>query len=197
MKNLETFINNNDMNNLDPLVKMAIIHHQFESIHPFFDGNGRTGRILNILYLIDQNLLDIPILYLSRYITQHKAQYYDLLQKTRSGESWEEWILFMVRAVEMTAKQTVGTIESIRQLMAEYKDTMRKQTKNYSHELINMLFAHPYTKIEYVSHALGVNRQTASRYLQELADIGLLQSEKQGRTIYYINTRLLDLFKSL
>ena len=198
MKNLENFINNEKMSDFDPLVKMAIIHHQFESIHPFFDGNGRTGRILNILYLISEEILDIPILYLSRYITQNKSAYYNLLQKVHEESAWEEWILFMLDGLENTAMRTAKTIEGIKSLMAEYKNTIKeKAPKIYSHEMINTLFSHPYTKIEFISEAVSVNRQTASRYLQNLAKLNLLIPEKHGRTVYYVNSKLLNLFTSL
>ena len=198
MKNLENFINNPKMSGFDPLVKMAIIHHQFESIHPFFDGNGRTGRILNILYLISEGIMDIPILYLSRYITQNKTRYYHLLQKVRDKGVWEEWILFILDGLENTAERTTKTIEQIKVLMAEYKEILKeKAPRIYSHELINTLFSHPYTKIEYISDTVGVNRQTASRHLQHLAKLNLLESKKFGRITYYINTKLLDLFTSL
>lgn len=197
MKNLEQFINDFEMSDLDPLVKMAIIHHQFESIHPFFDGNGRTGRVLNILYLIQSEILDIPILYLSRYITQNKKSYYDLLQKVRDENAWEEWILFILDALESTSKQTIKTIENIKELMKEYKIILREQTSIYSHELINNLFRHPYTKIEFVSQETGVNRQTASRHLKQIESLGLLKSRESGRNIYYINTKLLKLFTDL
>lgn len=198
MQNLERFINDSKMSDYDPLVKMAIIHHQFESIHPFFDGNGRTRRVLNILYLISEGILDIPILYLSRYITKNKSAYYQLLQKVRDENAWEEWILYMLEALESTAKQTILTIESIKKLMAEYKKILREnEPKIYTHELINTIFSHPYTKIEFISEATKVNRQTASRYLKTLANLQLLKPYKQGRTLYYINTKLLDLFTSL
>ncbi len=197
MKNLEQFINNSELSDFDPLIKMAIIHHQFESIHPFFDGNGRTGRVLNILYLIQENILDIPILYLSRYITQNKPQYYKLLQKVRDENAWEDWILFILEALASTAKQTIKTIESIKELMSEYKKVLKKETKIYSHELINNLFFHPYTKIEFVVQDTGVSRQTASRHLKKIASLGLLIPYESGRNIYYVNNRLLKLFTDL
>jgi Fic family protein len=197
MKNLEEFINDPEMSDFDPLIKMAIIHHQFESIHPFFDGNGRTGRILNILYLISQDILEIPILYLSRYITQNKSDYYRLLQKVRDESSWEEWIIFMLLALESTSRQTIVMIEEIKKMMSEYKKVLREQTKIYSHELINNLFSHPYTKIDYVSKDTGVNRQTASRHLKQLESFGLLTAHESGRNVYYINTKLLKLFTDL
>lgn len=197
MKNLEEFINNSKMSDFDPLVKMAIIHHQFESIHPFFDGNGRTGRILNILYLIQEDILEIPILYLSRYITQNKADYYNLLQKVRDENAWEDWTIYMLSALESTANQTIDTIESIKNLMAEYKQILRGKTKIYSHELINNLFMHPYTKIDFVMNDVKVSRITATKYLNELVEIGLLEMKKIGTSNYYINTKLLKLFTDL
>jgi len=198
MKNLEDFINRREISDLDPLVKMAIIHHQFESIHPFFDGNGRTGRILNILYLISEGILDIPILYLSRYITKNKTEYYQLLQKVREEKAWEEWVLYMLDALESTAKQTIKTIESIKFLMVEYKKILReKDPKLYSHELINTIFSHPYTKTEFVVSSVKVTRLTASKYLKKLVSLGLLELKKHKNTNYYINTRLVDLFTSL
>ncbi len=198
MQNLEQFINTQELSDFDPLVKMAIIHHQFESIHPFFDGNGRTGRILNILYLISEKILDIPILYLSRYITKNKGEYYNLLQKVRDEGSWEEWILFMLTALASTAKQTISTIESIKNLMAEYKKILKeKEPRIYSHELMNTIFSHPYTKIEFVVENLGVSRLTATKYLKRLVDIGLLNLKKYKNTNYYINDKLVELFTSL
>lgn len=198
MKNLDIFINMKDKAGLDPLVSMAIIHHQFESIHPFFDGNGRVGRILNLLYLIENQLLDIPILYLSRYITQNKSEYYRLLQAVRDKGVWEEWILFMLSAVEQTAKQTIGTIESIKALMGEYKKVLKEKVPRiYSHELINNIFSHPYTKIEYIVEDTNVSRLTASKYLKQLEKLGLLRMQKHKNTNYYINDQLLHLFTIL
>jgi len=198
MGNLENFINDPTLSDFDPLVKMAIIHHQFESIHPFFDGNGRTGRILNILYLIQEGILDIPILYLSRYITENKSEYYQLLQKVRDQGAWEEWIFYMLTALESTAKQALGTIESIKSLMAEYKKTIReKEPKLYSHELMNTIFSHPYTKIEFLTENLSVTRITASKYLKRFTELGLLKLEKYRNTNYYINHELAALFTSL
>jgi len=198
MKNLEQFINDQKMSDFDPLVKMAIIHHQFESIHPFFDGNGRTGRILNILYLMNEGILDIPILYLSRYITENKVEYYKLLQKVRDEEKWEEWIMYMLTALEFTAHRAISTIESIKSLMTEYKKLLKeKGPKLYSHELMNTIFSHPYTKIEFLTENLQVSRLTASKYLKKLTSLGLLKLEKHKNTHYYINTRLVALFTSL
>lgn len=200
MANLEQFINDNQMSQLDPLIKMAIIHHQFESIHPFYDGNGRTGRIINILYLVITGLLDLPILYLSRYITHHKGEYYRLIQAIRDKNTdnaveWEAWILFMLKGVETTADDTISLVKSIGQLMAEYKNIIRPDFgSKYNHELLNGLFYHPYTKIDHVVANMQVSRQTASKYLDRIVALGLLQKEKMGKENYYINTRLMNLF---
>jgi Fic family protein len=198
MKNLEEFINNDDMSDLDPLVKMAIIHHQFESIHPFYDGNGRTGRIINILYLVKQELLKIPILYLSRYINENKATYYRLLQEVRDKDNWEDWIIFMLDGVEQTSKQTILLIEGIKKEMLNFKKRMRtERPKIYSQDLLNNLFRHPYTKIEFVMTELNVKRRTAAKYLDELVTIGLLDKHKIGRENYYINTALYTLLSNV
>ena len=155
MGDLERFINDESLCDCDPLVKMAIIHHQFESIHPFYDGNGRTGRIINVLYLVLSDLLDFPILYLSRYITHNKAEYYRLIQDIRNTEGdnsrqWEAWILFMLRAVEVTAEDTMRLVKAISEMMARYKNILRPLFgKQYRHELLNNMFYHPYTKEEF------------------------------------------------
>lgn len=200
MANLEAFINHPAMCEIDPLIKMAIIHHQFESIHPFYDGNGRTGRIINVLYLVINGLLDLPILYLSRYITQNKSQYYFLIQAIRDkGEDnsleWEEWILFMLKGVELTARNTIRLVQGISKLMQEYKQILRPLFgKNYKHELLNNLFYHPYTKIEFMQRDLMVQRKTASKYLNKMVDEGVLIVVKIGRENYYINQALIALF---
>jgi Fic family protein len=193
MTALERFIND-DSAGLDPLVKMALIHHQFESIHPFPDGNGRIGRIINVLYLTKVGLLEIPILYLSRYITTHKADYYRLLQAVRDDGAWEPWLLYMLRAVSRTSKQTFDLIEGMRALMADYKRRLREHpTIKYSQDLLNNLFRHPDSRIEFLQHDLGVTRQTAAKYLDQLAEAGFVQKHQQGRNNYYINTPLIDL----
>lgn len=198
MDNLEKFINTSDSSELHPLIKMAIIHHQFESIHPFYDGNGRTGRVINVLYLIQQDLLSLPILYLSRYINIHKSQYYNLLQKVRDDGSWEDWILFMLIAVEKTAKQTIWIIENIRWLMKKEKHLIRdKLTNIYSQDLLNSLFKHPYTKIDFLVRDLWIVRQTASKYLNKLEKIWILQKIKIWTENYYIHPDLYNLFKDL
>jgi Fic family protein len=194
MRNLEAFINDNSLSDWDPLVKMAVIHHQFESIHPFYDGNGRTGRIINILYLVKEGLLKIPILYLSGYIDKNKAQYYQLLQKTRVDNAWQEWILYMLDGVEQTALQTIGLIHGIRELMQRHKQKMRTELpKIYSQDLLNNIFRHPYTKIDFVMNDLGVTRITATRYLEELVRTGLLSRHKISKTNFYMNDDLYQL----
>jgi Fic family protein len=172
---------------------MAIIHYQFESIHPFYDGNGRTGRIINILYLILEHLQNLPILYLSNYIIKNKSDYYRLLQDVREKNSWEEWILFMIRGVEQTSKETVELIIQIKELMKNYKNTLRDNYKFYSQDLLNNLFKHPYTKIEFIVSDLNVSRITAANYLNKLAEDGLLKKEKLGTGNYYVNTALFEL----
>lgn len=193
MSNLELFINDDHVYDADILVKMAIIHFQFESIHPFYDGNGRTGRIINVLYLVLKQLLDIPVLYLSRYIVRHKSDYYRLLQKVRDEEAWEEWILFILEAVESTSRQTISIIQSIRASLLEYKHRIRSKHKFYSQDLINNLFYHPYTKIDFLMRDLNIGRITATKYLDALTEDGLLQKEKIGRSNFYINTALFGI----
>lgn len=192
MSNLEKFINDNDFSDLDPLIKMAIIHYQFESIHPFYDGNGRTGRIINILYLVLQGLLDIPILYLSRYITQNKAEYYQVLQDVRTKDDWEHLILYFLKSVEVTAKQTIDLITNINNLMQDYKaDIQTKLPKIYSQDLINNLFRNPYTKIEFLEQELRINKRTAQNYLDKIAELGFLEKTKVGKSNYYMNNALI------
>ncbi len=193
MTNLEKFINDDTLSEFDPLVKMAIIHYQFESIHPFYDGNGRTGRIINVLYLVIKDLLDLPILYLSRYIIEHKIEYYKLLQEVRKTNNWENWLLYMINGIEQTAKETIMLILQIRLLMFEYKFFIRDNYKFYSQDLLNNLFKHPYTKIEFIQNDLGVSRITAANYLNKLSKDGLLRKEKLGTGNYYINEKLFKI----
>lgn len=187
---LERFINDSERFGADPLVKMALIHHQFESIHPFYDGNGRTGRILNVLYLVREGLLDVPVLYLSRHIVQTKADYYRLLQAVRETDAWEAWVEYMLEAVEETSGQTITTVRAIKDALFDYKHRIRGQFKFYSQDLINNLFMHPYTKIEFVERDLGVSRLTAAKYLDALDAAGFVQKRKVGRSNYYINVAL-------
>lgn len=198
MANLEQYINDGSMHEVDPLIKMAVIHYQFESIHPFYDGNGRTGRIINILYLVINDLLDLPILYLSRYITKTKSTYYSLLQQIRESsnntEIWEQWVLYILKGIETTAKETIELVNGISQLMKEYKPILRATLKKaYSHDLLNSLFYYPYTKIEHLERHLNVSRPTASKYLSTIERTGLLKKQKIWRQNYYINTRLVEL----
>lgn len=195
MDNLVQYINDGKLCGADPLVKMAIIHHQFESIHPFYDGNGRTGRIINMLYLVGQDLLDLPVLYLSRYLIQTKSDYYQKLQAVRDSGEWEPWLLYMLEGIVQTAQATIALIKNIKQLMQSFKQQIREQLpkKIYRQELLNNLFNHPYTKIEFMVNDLSVSRLTATKYLEQLVDIGLLTKEKVGRSNYYINQPLLSL----
>lgn len=198
MRILERFVNDDTVCDLDPLIKMALIHHQFESIHPFPDGNGRIGRILNVLYLTRTGLLDIPILYLSRHITRKKGDYYRLLQAVRDDGVWEDWVIFMLEGVAETAKTTLQLVTGIGQLMQEAKHRMREDLpKLYSQELLNNLFRHPYTRIEYVQSDLGITRQTAARYLDSLAEHGFVDKHRAGKNNYYINTRLVRLLMAV
>ena len=190
MSDLERFINDPARFTADPLIKMALIHHQFESIHPFYDGNGRTGRILNVLYLVKEGLLDVPVLYLSSHIVRTKADYYRLLQTVRENDTWEDWVLYMLDAVEQTAGQTITTIHAIKTALFDYKHRIRAGYKFYSQDLINNLFTHPYTKIEFVQRDLKVSRLTATKYMDALADGGFVQKHKVGRSNYYINVAL-------
>jgi Fic family protein len=187
MTALERFINDNEVFPADPLVKMALIHHQFESIHPFYDGNGRSGRIINVLYLVKQGLLDVPVLYLSRYIVQNKADYYRLLQAVRDADAWEDWVLYILTAVEQTARASIASVRQIGTLLLDVKHRIRERYRFYSQDLINNLFRHPYTRIEFVMRDLNVSRLTATRYLDQLANDGFLRKHKQGRSSYYIN----------
>jgi Fic family protein len=190
MTDLERFINDEALLDVDPLIKMALIHHQFESIHPFYDGNGRTGRIINVLYLVKQGLLEIPVLYMSRHIVRTKADYYRLLQEVRESDTWEEWVLYMLEAIEQTAAAGIETIQAIKGVFLDYKHRIRANFKFYSQDLINNLFSHPYTKIEFIQKDLNVSRLTATRYLDLLADGGFVQKQKIGRSNYYINRPL-------
>lgn len=193
MSNLERFINDPTASDYDPLIKLAIIHYQFESIHPFYDGNGRTGRIINILYLILEELQTLPILYLSNYIIRHKTDYYRLLQQLRDNEHWEEWLLFMITGIEKTSRETIDLINEIKKLMQEFKHKLRDNYKFYSQDLLNNLFKHPYTKIEFLVNDLNVSRITAANYLNKLADDGLLRKSKIGTGNYYINESLFKI----
>ena len=193
---LTNFINHFNANedDLSPLINLAILHYQFESIHPFYDGNGRTGRILNIIFLIMNELIDVPILYLSSYIIKNKSEYYRLLNKTNKTGEWEDWILFMLKAVELTSKTTIEKISRIKeQLETTIKHVQNVLPKVYRKELIELLFEQPYSKIDFVVNRLNVERKAASRYLRELEEIGVLESRKIGREVIYINNALFNL----
>ncbi|SFV75029.1 MloA protein, putative [hydrothermal vent metagenome] len=194
LDNLEQYINNED--EVDPLIKMAVIHYQFESIHPFYDGNGRTGRIINILYLVLNGLLDLPILYLSSYIIKYKSDYYRLLQEVRTNEAWEEWILFMLEGVEQTAIRQIELIYKIKELMDSTKVKLKNELpKIYSKDLLEILFMHPYTKIGMLEEVLGLHRETASKHLNAISELGILKPLKLGRTKFFVNVELFDLLK--
>ncbi|KUM39467.1 Fic family protein [Pseudomonas sp. EpS/L25] len=197
MTNLERFINDETLCDWDPLTRMAVMHHQFESIHPFYDGNGRTGRILNVLYLVRWGLLGSPVLYLSRYINQNKALYYSRLQAVRDEGAWEAWLLFMLEAVEQTATQTTKLIYGIKDLMQDYKERLRTQRpKIYSQDLLNNLFWHPYTKVEFVQQELNVSRPTATKYLETVVELGLLSKHRVGKENLYLNDALFELLSN-
>ncbi|MEX2601753.1 MAG: Fic family protein [Balneolaceae bacterium] len=196
LENLATYAQTDD--GTDPLIKMAVIHYQFEAIHPFEDGNGRTGRILNILYLIRQQLLHQPVLYLSDYIINRKPDYYRLLREVTEKEAWEPWIIFMLEAVQLTAEQTMQRIEAIRKLLDEILEEARESLPGrvYSKELIELLFEQPYCKVKFLVDRGLAKRQTAADYLKELESAGFLKSKQVGRENLYLNTRLYDLLTS-
>jgi Fic family protein len=194
LDNLEKYINRDD--EVDPLIKMAIIHYQFESIHPFYDGNGRTGRIINILYLVLNNLLDLPILYLSSYIIKHKTDYYRLLQDVRDKNFWEEWILYILDGVEQTSIRQTELINDIKKLMDSTKEKLRNELpKIYSKDLLEILFTHPYTKIDMLVNGLGLHRETASKYLKAIEKIEVLNSVQIGNSKLYVNVKLFELLQ--
>ena len=194
LNNLEQYINSED--EVDPLIKMAVIHYQFESIHPFYDGNGRTGRIINILYLVLNELLDLPILYLSSYIIKYKADYYRLLQEVREEGAWEEWIIYMLEGIEQTAMKQIELINNIKALMDSTKVQLKTELpKIYSKDLLEILFIHPYTKIDMLVNNLGVTRKTASLYLNQLEEIEIMDSIKLGRSKFFVNKKLFELLQ--
>ncbi|MDP1638974.1 MAG: Fic family protein [Candidatus Nitrotoga sp.] len=196
MADLVDFIHAND--ELDPILRMAIAHHQFESIHPFYDGNGRTGRILNLLILQREGLLDLPVLYLSRYITSTKSQYYQLLQLTRETNNWVDWCVYIVKGIAVTAKSEIKLIKNLRELMHTTKHRLRAELpKIYNQDLLNNLFRYPYTKIEFVEKDLGVSRITAAKHLDTLAKNGFVEKKKIGRKNFYINRPLFELLTQI
>ncbi len=195
LSNLERYMND-DHDGIDPLIKLAVIHHQFESIHPFYDGNGRTGRIINVLYLVLKELLDSPILYLSQYIIRNKASYYRLLQEVRTKGAWEEWILFMLDGIESTAIETLKLIKRINTLVEQTaEDILSALPKIYSRELVDLLFFEFYTKTIYIEKGLRISRKTAVTYLSALEESGFLTSERMGRERIYLNKRLFEVVR--
>jgi Fic family protein len=192
LHNLEQFIYD-DQDGLDPLVKLAVLHYQFEAIHPFSDGNGRAGRILNILYLIEHKLLEWPVLYLSGYIMQHRNGYYDGLRRVTEDNDWEQWVLYILRAIELTATETNRRISSIRNLMQTTADLVReKLPRTYSKDLIEAIFQQPYCRISGLEKTLGITRQTASTRLKQLEGLGVLESVKVGTEVYFIHRAFLN-----
>ena len=180
--------------NIDPLVRMAVQHYQFEAIHPFTDGNGRTGRIMNILFLLEQGLLNSPILYLSRHIIQNKGEYYRLLNEVTHNQAWEAWVMYMLDGVEQTCIWTTDKIKAIRELMQHTSQYMQKQLpKTYSWELVEVLFKQPYCRINNLVSARVAKRQTASVYLKQLCDIGVLREVKSGRETLFVHPKYIEL----
>lgn len=195
MNNLEKYINE-DLEDIDPLIKMAIIHHQFESIHPFYDWNGRTWRIINILYLVKNDLLNMPILYLSNYIIKHKSDYYRLLQEVREKWNWDEWILYMLDAIEKTSLDTMEMIKDIWALMWKAKKSMKEKVpKIYSKDLLEIIFSHPYTKIEFLVDELWITRKTWAKYLQDLVDNWYMFVVQIKNSKYFVNIELFELLR--
>ena len=201
MDNFLLYFNDDSAWEADPLVKMAILHYQFESIHPFYDGNGRTGRILNILYLLHEGLLDYPVLYLSRYININKGLYYRYLQSVRdssNAEQWEKYVLFMLEGVIRTSRLTRDLVTSLKTMMMEYKHRIRDNHPSfYSQDLINILFSYPYSRIGILKEKLGVSYLTARKYLDILTSDNLLAKIRIGRDSYYVNVSMMETFTDL
>ena len=192
LRDLENFMHGDDA--LDVLVKMALVHYQFEAIHPFPDGNGRTGRILNILYLVDRGLLNLPVLYLSHYIIDHKNAYYEGLRRVTEEAAWEDWVLYMLDAVEQTSLRTHGQINAILALMESVRERVQREAPGiYSKDLVEQIFRQPYCKISFLERAGMGTRQTCAKYLRELEKLGVLQGQKIGREVYFVNGKLFDL----
>ena len=193
LSNLERYINTSD-DGIDPLIKLAVIHYQFECIHPFPDGNGRVGRIINVLYLIQEKLLSFPILYLSRYIINHKADYYRALKGVTEDKDWLTWVLYVLDAVEQTSIETLSSIKGIYVAQTEMMERLKTNApKIYSKELVDVLFEQPYCKISFLVERGIAKEQTASRYLRQLTKLGELDMVKRGRENYYINKPLWNI----
>ena len=199
LSNIEKYINEPE-DDLDPLVRMAIIHYQFESIHPFYDGNGRTGRILNILYLVLNGLIDLPVLYLSRYIIRNKDRYYELFRLVNREDKWDDWISYILDGIIETSSETIYTVNEVLDLMSDFKYMLRDKMKlpYYSKDLLESLFKHPYTKIEYLASDLKIHRNTAGKYLNELSSMDekyrFINKRILGKNNYYVNVPLLEIF---
>jgi len=192
LRDLERFMHTDDA--LDVLVKMALVHYQFEAIHPFADGNGRTGRILNILYLVDRGLLNLPVLYLSRHIIDHKASYYEGLRRVTEEGAWADWVIYMLDAVEQTSLRTRQQITDILALMESVRERVQREAPAvYSKDLVEQIFRQPYCKIQFLERAGMGTRQTCAKYLRELERLGVLHGQKMGREVYFINTGLFEL----
>lgn len=195
LKNWEAFLHGDE--GIDPLIKMAIGHYQFEAIHPFTDGNGRTGRVVNILYLIDRGLLDIPVLYLSRHIIANKNDYYGLLAGVTENGDWEAWIIYMLDAVKQTAEWTTAKIRGIKELLDHTLEYVSEAApKTYRHELVELIFVQPYSRIGHITDAKIAKRRTASTYLKEFCKIGVLEEYKAGRNKLFIHAKFLKLLMS-
>ena len=191
---LEQFINDPEISSLDPLVKMALIHYQFEAIHPFADGNGRTGRIVNALYLVQQQLLLQPVLYLSSYIVKYKTEYYQLLRSVTEKNNWHDWVMYILTALIETAQLTTKKIRSMLLLKEEFEKSMKEVLgSSFSYDLLQLMFALPYLKIELIEKKEIAHRQTASAWLKKLTDADIVRPQKIGRTTYYVNWRLMEL----
>jgi len=196
LSNLENYINEDD--ETDTLIKLAVIHYQFESIHPFYDGNGRMGRILNELYLVMKGLLDLPILYLSKYILSTKNEYYKLLNGIHTEGNWEEWILYILKGIQETSEKSLKILKQINKLIEDTSDEIRqKHPKIYSKELVEIIFTEFYTRINNVEMGLNVTRKTASNYLNDLAEIGILKIEIRGKDKLFINIKLMDIMRTM
>jgi len=194
LANLEKFIHEED--DIDPLIKLGVIHYQFEAIHPFSDGNGRVGRILNILYLVQQGLLETPVLFLSRYFIENRDGYYTGLKNITEKKDWESWILYILDAVEQTSYQTIKKIDAIAQLMEEFIEVIKKELpKIYSKDLVEALFAQPYCRVSSIVDANIAERQTASQYLRKIEKLSLIKGAKIGRDVVYLNLELLKILR--
>jgi Fic family protein len=196
LDNLMKYINDNDDDVYnDPLIKLALIHYQFESIHPFYDGNGRTGRILNILYLTFKGLLDTPILYLSKYIIKNKIEYYNLFQETRKTGNYEDWIIYILKGIEEMSNDSINMINKINDEMYKTKQELQENIKFYSKELLEALYYDFCTKLPYIQQRLNISDRTAQKYLDTLVKLGFLTTEKIGRERIYRNERLFNIIK--